>query len=747
MSDSMFRDEPGHSGDQGPEGSPIEIFKRAHRLLRGRYALALVLGGIGATAGAVIGYMSQTPLYQSTGRIQVMPMMAKILDDTEMSSMMPMFRNYVNTQAALVSSQRVVERAMQSDDWRSLGRGISPGEKEAFLRALSVEVDNESGQLIDVSFVDPDPKAALVGAREVILAYRDWHAEGERFDDPQRVNILRDKQRILQNEIDRRQTQMQTIAEQYGTLDLANRHEQDLEVMYQLEATQRQLQLELEKALARAVIEDGSEKTPIAEDLDVAQIASVDAQMAQLLQLRRQAKAEVERLRASGIGEKHRDMRKAVAAIGSIDVQIAGYKEQWLAANAGTPDAALNIGLASGGDPDQIKAQLDRVSVNLAAWRAKTIELGKQRQKVEQLARENERDRGEASRIDDRLDQIAMESRMQELHQVTGRISVLSEGTIPTGPAIDRRLKMGAAGVVVGGGLPVAGLMLLGLLGGRYRYSDEASGQIRAPLLGILPTLPDNLTDPEQATVAAHCVHQIRTLLQLDTDGARSPVFAVTSPTSGDGKTSLAISLGFSFASTGERTLLIDFDMIGGGMSTSLKQREESGVLKALDEGSIEGHVLDTWVPRLSLLPVGKDDAGQVSRLSPSAVKRLMDQARAMFDVVVVDTGPILGSLEAAMLGGEADGVVLVLGRGQSHANAQRAFDTLRSVKARVLGTVFNRAKPADLKQSMSNASVRSRSGETSELDVLKLDHEHARLLDGLGPMPRTIAASMGKVA
>jgi Mrp family chromosome partitioning ATPase len=170
-------------------------------------------------------------------------------------------------------------------------------------------------------------------------------------------------------------------------------------------------------------------------------------------------------------------------------------------------------------------------------------------------------------------------------------------------------------------------------------------------------------------------------------------------------------------------------------------------VLKALDEGTIDGHVLETWVPRLSLLPVGKDDAGQVSRLAPASVKRLVEQARARYDVVIVDTGPILGSLEAAMLGGEADGVVLVLGRGQTHANSQRAFDTLMSVKARVLGIVFNRAKAADLKQSMSNASMRSVSGETSELDVLKLDHEQARLLDGLGPMPRTIAASMGRVA
>src|SRR5690606_19602259 len=123
-----------------------------------------------------------------------------------------------------------------------------------------------------------------------------------------------------------------------------------------------------------------------------------------------------------------------------------------------------------------------------------------------------------------------------------------------------KRPTMATFGFVVGGGLPVLGLVLLGLMDRKYRYSDEAtSGGTRGvPLLGILPNLPDRLSDPSQASVAAHCVHQIRTMLQLNTLSDGPSVLGVTSATSGDGKTSLCLALGLSFAASGSRTLLID---------------------------------------------------------------------------------------------------------------------------------------------------------------------------------------------
>jgi capsular exopolysaccharide synthesis family protein len=242
------------------------------------------------------------------------------------------------------------------------------------------------------------------------------------------------------------------------------------------------------------------------------------------------------------------------------------------------------------------------------------------------------------------------------------------------------------------------------------------------------------MVDPEKAGIAAHCVHQIRTLLQLGGVEHDKKVFAITSATSGDGKTSLSVSLGLSFAASGSNTLLIDFDMIGGGLTAAMGARTDVGLLAAIDDGQLEGHIRPTAFPRLSLIPSGRDDAQEISRLSPKLVRRIIDAARKEFDVVVIDTGPVLGSIEATLVCGIADGVVLALGRGQQRAMATRAIDTLRGIGAHIMGVVFNRAEAHDFKRSVSQ-SVRSVPAQDGGAV------RNLKALPSIGPMARTVAS------
>src|SRR5204863_3615623 len=137
-----------------------------------------------------------------------------------------------------------------------------------------------------------------------------------------------------------------------------------------------------------------------------------------------------------------------------------------------------------------------------------------------------------------------------------GRLKVLSYGDKPVTPAVDKRLQASVLGFIAGGALPLGLFLLIGLFDQRYRYSDEAGTDMSGvPLLGILPNLPDMLTDPRHAAIAAYCVHQVRTLLQIRVNSDRNQIFTITSASPGDGKTSLALALGLSFAASGSRTL------------------------------------------------------------------------------------------------------------------------------------------------------------------------------------------------
>src|SRR5262249_46416492 len=105
----------------------------------------------------------------------------------------------------------------------------------------------------------------------------------------------------------------------------------------------------------------------------------------------------------------------------------------------------------------------------------------------------------------------------------------------------------------------------------RVKNVADAQGRIRGSnrMLGVLPRLPDDISDPNQASIAAYCVHHIRTILQIG-PGREHQVIAISSPSPGDGKTSLALRFGLSFAASSAKTLLIDCDVIGGGLTSRM---------------------------------------------------------------------------------------------------------------------------------------------------------------------------------
>jgi len=299
----------------------------------------------------------------------------------------------------------------------------------------------------------------------------------------------------------------------------------------------------------------------------------------------------------------------------------------------------------------------------------------------------------------------------------------------------------GAAGALGGFGLPMGLLVMLGLLDKRYRYSDETNeGVSNVPLLGILPRLPDHLSDPEQAAVAAHCIHQIRIMLQVGQNPDKRRAFMVTSASTGDGKTSLTMALGLSFAASGSKTLVIDCDMVGQGLTHRLKAANVPGLIETLNLGTLRGHVRKTATKGLYILPIGNADAVHAGVLSPQSIKRPMTACREHFDIVVIDTGPILGSLEASVVAAEVDGVIVAVARGQQQPLVEKAIKHLRAIGANLFGIVFNRAEQRDFQRSVTSASIRSMSARPSEPRALLPESDES---SRFGPLARSVASCL----
>jgi len=287
---------------------------------------------------------------------------------------------------------------------------------------------------------------------------------------------------------------------------------------------------------------------------------------------------------------------------------------------------------------------------------------------------------------------------------------------------------------VGGGAIGVGIVLLMGVAQGGYRYIDElerAEGSV--PLLGTVPDL--RLADAEHESMAALSVHHLRNILQLQFE--RSPggkVFTITSASAGDGKTSIAVALAMSFAATGRRTLVVDTDLVGRGLTRQLEMAGLPGLCDAVRADRLNGDIHPTKVPSLWAMPAGVVQGFVPEHLSAAVMTRLLQQLRSQYDAVILDTGPIMGSLEANVVAPASDSVVLVVPRGQPTKSVRASIQRLRRLGANCSGLIFNRATTHDFDRSVSTTSVSARSVRASAQAARHADSEgRAALVRAVG--------------
>ena len=703
-------------------------YRRAHRALRGRWATVVALGVCCATVGAVIGWKLGKPIYESEGLVQIeyapQPVMAPIRTDREP---VEIFQAILSSQQALLSSRRIVDLAMQEADWRGIGRPVTPETTQQFASGLKVE-HRPATDYIRVVFADPEPVAAAAAVRSVLSAYSTVYSGQESRFSQQRVEALRQRQEHLRGQLATLRGESQKLAD---GISLAS-----TEGLYDAAAVQfRKIQETLTDIRLAQVLSRENRGL-----MTLSQISVVDPTMATFLREREALVSELASLERRGFGSSHPMLNDLRERLEQKDAQIDAFTHEYrsMQAGGGLPGAPAPTFLQEAAKRPREQLEVEAQGIN-RLW-------DEARRTVETLANrrtEAEAIKAEMSSVSEQLASVTREMERLSLESgVNGRLKVITSGEVPISPVVDQRKQFAMAGAATGGLLPLTAFALVGLLGRGYRWSNETEDELspHMPLLGILPQLPDRLRDPAQAADAAQGLHQIRVMLQGAAKEGRA-VFLVTSASAGEGKTSLVASLGLSFAASGSRTLLIDCDLLGQWLSHGFKQEDHSGLREALADGNLMEHIRATSSANLFILPVGQADMRHASVLSGRAMQRLLAEARERFDVVLVDSGPVLGSVETAVIAPQADGVVLVIARNQQRPAVDRAVRSLHGVGARLAGMIFNRAELKDLYRSVSCSSARSVRVRPVDARSLACSDETSRF----GPLVRSVACLLPK--
>ena len=165
----------------------------------------------------------------------------------------------------------------------------------------------------------------------------------------------------------------------------------------------------------------------------------------------------------------------------------------------------------------------------------------------------------------------------------------------------------------------------------------------------------------------------------------------VTSAVSGEGKSEVVANLAVAMAGIGASVIVVDADLRRPRLHQLFELPQGRGLTESLRLGKSEGNLRDTQVDGLQVLTSGALPVDPVQLISSPRMEQLLVELTHRADIVIVDSPPILGVADAAIMAAVSDGVLLVLRANQtSRQAAQYAIEALRRAKSRLVGAVLN---------------------------------------------------------
>jgi protein-tyrosine kinase len=198
--------------------------------------------------------------------------------------------------------------------------------------------------------------------------------------------------------------------------------------------------------------------------------------------------------------------------------------------------------------------------------------------------------------------------------------------------------------------------------------------------------------DPRMPAISREQYRRVAAVLHDSQAVNRTQVVMVTSAVAGEGKTLTAANVALTLSNSyRKRVLVIDADLRRPALHHVFRIETAYGLADGLNSSAEARIVVRQVTPTLSLLPAGRPTSDPMAGLISERMRRLVEEARELFDWVIIDTPPLMLLPDANLLVSMADGVLLVVrAESTTHPMVKRAVDAVG--RPRILGVVLNSA-------------------------------------------------------
>jgi succinoglycan biosynthesis transport protein ExoP len=221
---------------------------------------------------------------------------------------------------------------------------------------------------------------------------------------------------------------------------------------------------------------------------------------------------------------------------------------------------------------------------------------------------------------------------------------------------------------------------------------DDVEKVLGLPVLGVIPKCTRLLSNIEEDSADAEAYRILSTNLEFRGKNVVARTIGVVSGGVSEGKSTTSLNLAITFASAGQRALIVDADMRQPSQHQLLDLDNRIGLSDYLS-GDAELHALiqPTSVANLYFFPSGSRRVNVVGLLKSERMRQLVDSVKSEFDIILFDCTPMLGISDAWIVTSLVDAILLVVQPGRfPRSMLLRLKNALNDLDATVLGVVLN---------------------------------------------------------
>ena len=663
----------GYAGD----GEGFDFWGTARALWRRKFIILSIL--ILGTSAATLLTLRQMPLYKATATIEIQRQETRIMEGADVEPVSTADAEYMATQYALLKSRALAERVVEQLDLSNNPRYVDPAasREDRLLQAAgnliaNVQVAPEGrSRVVKVSFVSDDPGDAARIANTLVESFIEGSLERKYNTTSYARKFLEERLATAKTSLEEAERRLVDYAQQKDILEIGTdtgNASLDSDALVSLNG-------ELARAQGDRIL---AEQTFLEMETNSAAAQFLNSpDLERLRALRSTLSAQYQELLGT-FKPEYPDMVKLQARLDAVDAEMETEKALIRAATEATYRAALAREASLLGRISELKGSVQDL----------------RERRIDYTILQREVDTG-------RTQYEALLQRMKEVSIAGGvgasQVSIVDKALRPGAPFEPnlRRTLLQALLLSLAAGIALA--LGLNYIDDTIKTPEDVKQKLALAAIGVIPlvrgkktdNISDALGDPKSPITEAF--FSARTALQFTTPSGAPRSLVLTSSRPEEGKTSSSVSLAMSFARSGSRVLIIDADLRKPAFIAPARASVGlSGLLTGDD--LLENNVIGSGHDNLYLLPSGVIPPNPAELLSGARLPALVREATEMFDIVLIDSPPLLGFADAQILSSAAEATLMVIESGSIRRQvAQRALERLQESQANIIGVILTK--------------------------------------------------------